>query len=162
MTIFDLNVHPDEYQPFECNVEQKHIDEWRSNLGPSPIQLALNEFLKKHDVFSLAWHSVDRTSEGSSCEQRKYRTNIESRAFQVPEYYVYEDVDIEKGVNIVTVPRFQKVELKHNERLDAWINHINRISEGIPNYELPGPIVIQLKVKMSSPYGELSIVRYAT
>ena len=75
--------------------------------------------------------------------KKTYKTEIESKAFQVPEDYVYEAndyeaEDIEKKESIVLVPRFQNVKLKHDEQLDAWINQLNQMSDGIPDYEPPG------------------------
>ena len=162
MPIFDLNKHPDEYQLFEFRVEQKYIDKWLLDRALSPLQFALMDFLSKYDESARPVLYVDQSNEKYPAEQKTYKTEIESKAFQVPEDYVYEAndyeaEDIEKKESIVLVPRFQNVKLKHDEQLDAWINQLNQMSDGIPDYEPPGPIDVQLKVKMSSPYGELSV-----
>ena len=151
MTIFDTTTPWDEYQQFEFNVEQEHIDKCLSNQTLSPIEFALMDFLRKYDGSAQLVLCEDQSRKGSSLEGRKYRTEIKSTAFQFP---AFEERD---GIHEGTFVGFQDVELTYDDQLNAWLNHLNQSLRS--NNQLPDPIVAQLKVKMSSPRGELSFIR---
>ena len=154
MTIFDFSTDPDEYQLFKFNVEQKHIDKCRSDQSRSPIEFALMDFLRKYGRAAQLVLRVDEPGKGSSLEGRKYRTEIKGTAFQYP---AFEEVD---GIHEGTFVGFQHVELIYDDQLNTWLNRLNQSLKS--NSKLPDPIVVQLKIKVTSPRGELSLVHSKT
>ena len=154
MAIFDTSAPWDEYQLFKFNVEQKHIDKCILNQTLSPIEFALMDFLKSFDGSAQIVLCVDKSSAKSSSEERKYRTEIESKAFQI-----FAD-EMKDGMSNVKLLGSEKRILMYDEQLNTWLNRLNQSL--MSNSKLPGLIVVQLKVKRSSPCGELSFVRYRT
>ena len=152
MTIFDTSAPWDEYQLFKFDVEKKHMDKCRSNQTLSPIEYALMDFLSECDRDVQLVLRVDDPSATSSPEERKYRTEVKSTAFQ----YSAESKTVE-GITEYEIMGCREVTLIYDEQLNAWLNRLNQSLKS--NSELPGLIVVQLKVKLNSPIGELSHVR---
>ena len=152
MTLLDTSAW-DEYQLFKFTIEQKHIDQCLSDQTRSPIEFALMDFLRPHAGSAEVVLRVDNSSEKR--EDRKYRTEVKSTAFQ----YHAESKTV-KGIAEFEIVGCQEVTLIYDEQLNTWLNRLNQSL--MSNSKFPGLIVVQLKVKMSSPCGELSFVRYRT
>ena len=152
MTLLDTSAW-DEYQLFKFTIEQKHINQYLSDQKRSPIEFALMDFLRPYAGSAEVVLRVDNSSEKR--EDRKYRTEVKSTAFQYPA-----ESKTVKGITEFEIVGYQEVTLIYDEQLNTWLNRLNQSL--MSNSKLPGLIVVQLKVKMSSPCGELSFVRYQT
>ena len=148
MTLLDTSAW-DEYQLFEFTIEQKHINQCLSDQTRSPIEFALMDFLRPYAGSAEVVLCVDDSSEKR--EDRKYKTKVKSTAFQ----YSAESKTV-KGITEFEIVGCQEVTLIYDEQLNTWLNRLNQSLKS--NSKLPGLIVVQLKVKLNSPSGELSHV----
>ena len=149
MTLLDTSAW-DEYQLFKFTIEQKHVNQCLSDQTRSPIEFALMDFLRPYDGSAEVVLCVDNPSE--KLEDRKYRTEVKSTAFQYPA-----ESKIVNGITEFEFVGCQEVTLIYDEQLNTWLNRLNQSL--MLNSKLPGLIVVQLKVKLNSPNGELSYVR---
>lgn len=140
----------DEYQLFKFTIEQKHINQCLSDQTRSPIEFALMDFLRPYAGTAEVVLCVDNPSEKH--EDRKYRTVVKGEAFQ----YSAASRTV-NGITEYEIMGCQEVTLIYDEQLNAWLNRLNQSL--MSNSKLPGLIVVQLKVKLNSPSGELSYVR---
>ena len=148
MTLLDTSVW-DEYQLFEFTIKQEHFDRCLSDQTRSPIEFALMDFLKPYAGSAEVVLCVDDSSEKH--EDRKYRTEVKSTAFQ----YSAESKTV-NGITEYEIVGCQEVTLIYDEQLNTWLNRLNQSLKS--NSKLPGLIVVQLKIKLNSPSGELSHV----
>ena len=151
MTLLDTSTW-DEDQLFEFTIEQKHINQCLSDQTWSPIEYALMDFLSECDRDVQLVLRVDEPSATSSPEERRYRTEVKSTAFQ----YSAASRTV-NGITEYEIMGCEEVTLIYDEQLNAWLNRLNQSLKS--NSELPGLLVVQLKVKLNSLSGELSHVR---
>ena len=140
----------DEYQLFKFTIEQKHMNQCLSDQTRSPIEFALMDFLRLYAGTAEVVLCVDNPSEKH--EDRKYRTVVKSEAFQ---YFAASRTV--NGITEYEIRGCREVTLIYDEQLNTWLNRLNQSL--MSNSKLPGLIVVQLKVKLNSPSGELSYVR---